>query len=472
MELIVRPRSEALVSLLSLKGSLPSPQAPSNVWSASRSRDFSLPLASSAVALALAASSLHIALLGLISLLLSSLVFAPSFSSAFRSLKHDYRVDNEVLVASRLIIFISMNFYCVAALDAFLKTLASRLHGRSKSRYELRVLSWIASVMECRDGAGSVAQSDPFLSSESMRLLQVPMEKTNLDRLAARSADRMAPCMMGAFFLALPIYGANLAASFLMTSFGAHVRTLSPTTLRELLSRSMDQGVLIRNIDALVAFCERPTLVVDLAKVPDSEVMSTLMAWSHSKGTFTGAPAKGIGHVYFLASESDSYHRKLLCELAGDRLLVAGDRDSRNDQLNQLAESHGKVIYVGDAQESLRICSSRIVSVAVDSEVRMSTADVVMTTDLISGLASVLDAAKWHSKSGRYNWRTPVGCDCLDISTTLLAHFGVFYSTLFNYTGLLSGILVSKRGPQPIGNRQEIERSSDSPRHIGRPVMS
>lgn len=422
-------------------------------------RGLSLPLSGAAMGLALGAASFHIASLGVASLVLSAIVFIPTLRSAVLRLKNDYRVDNDVLTASRLIVFVALNFYVVAALDALLRSVAGRLHWNSKVRYDRRIRRFVATATEQGIADASPIQRRVLASSEAMRLAEVALEKGQMDLKAARAADKMAPYMMGAFLFSLPVYGANLAASFLMTSFGAHLRTLSPTTLREVLSRAIDQGVVVRNTEVLAAMTKRPALVVDIDMVSDSNVLSTLASWAATgEDAIESAPHGRFESVYFLATEADVKERSLLCELAGASLLVAHSEESKQRHLDAVIGECHKVVYVGDCAGEPTLCSPNLLLVARVAHPQATFADVLVVSDLIAGLETLHEASERYDMQGRSNWRFPVLCDCLDISTTVFIHFGVFYSALFNYTGLITEILAAKRDKrsavdQPVSRR-------------------
>lgn len=438
VELRVRPRGERPARTTSIPEDC-SLFSPLGDCGASDSRPIEFPLAGAALGLAMLATLSHVAVLGTFSLVLSCLVFSPSFVSAWRTLRKDYRIDNNVLTAARLVVFASMNFFFVAALDATFRSLAGSLHRRARTRYESRVLR----LKKAYEVNRFKANLEGILhEAEFLRLTQVPLEKSPEDLRAARSADRMAPFMMGAFLFSLPVYGANLAASFLLTSFGAHVRTLSPTLLREELAQAIDRGILIRNTEVFQVLAETPALVVDLRIVEDSQMVAELINLLSLK---SAGKLGSFGAVYFLAPKVEAEAGGLLVDLVGEHLLPVSDEVALEDRLEQVIEQHGNAVLLSGGGRSPILCGGRLVNITVADLAKIGAADVVIGSDLVFGLEYLIRLSNRYAQKSRFNWSGPLVCDLLDISTTVFIHFGVFYSTLFNYAGLLSGIINSGR---------------------------
>jgi hypothetical protein len=61
---------------------------------------------------------------------------------------------------------------------------------------------------------------------------------------------------------------------------------------------------------------------------------------------------------------------------------------------------------------------------------------VLLVGDSSVALKQTLDAAGQLKRRQDFNLRAPIGFDLIDIATTVSVHFGLFYSVLFNYSGL------------------------------------
>ena len=58
----------------------------------------------------------------------------------------------------------------------------------------------------------------------------------------------------------------------------------------------------------------------------------------------------------------------------------------------------------------------------------------------LRGVLGIFGLARLFFAKQRFNLLAPFGIDLIDISTTVFLHFGLFYSVLLSYAGLLTGM--------------------------------
>lgn len=306
-----------------------------------------------------------------------------------------------------------------------------------------------------------VEQPPPPAVADEIRtaLLQTVTRKSWTQQVGEASADRMAPRMLIAFGLTLPLLGANQAAAFLTTGFGAHLRTLGPYIIRNFLLPAAQQGILIKDARAL----EKANLVNTL--LFDARVLSAPAVRVHAKTlihTLRQRPwlMQGVTPhrfaVYVLVdSGEDEAARELVAELGLDDYFAETLTIARATLVESLQQGGRFICYVGTGQGDDQVMTKATVAIAHRGLTTLTTnaAQVVLLDNDLGQLGRFFDlAAAFMVKQG-FNLITPIGVDLVDIATTLLIHFGLVYSVLFNYTGLLLSMaqarLPTRQQPTP-----------------------
>ena len=161
----------------------------------------------------------------------------------------------------------------------------------------------------------------------------------------------MAPQMLLTFALTLPLLGANHAAAFLTTSFGNHLRTLGPYTVRNFLIPAAEQGIVIKVARAL----ELANLVNVL--IFDQNVLADPVARAHAKAVIHALrqrprllqrlTAHEFAIYHFVAAGDEAYGQQLTAELGLDDYFVANSTAARTAVIERLQLSGRVVAYVG-----------------------------------------------------------------------------------------------------------------------------
>lgn len=355
-------------------------------------------------------------ILATVSLPLSLFVFVPTFATAYRSLRQERRITNPVLVTTRLGVCVVMNFYGIAALDAFLFSVAQRWNGRSRQAWSQTLDTLFAEQPEW--------ETRHFLE-------QAVGQTTSMEQQAQASANRMAPFMLTAFVVTLPFYGANRAASFLMTGFGAHLQTLGPTTLHEVLRQAAEQGIVVKNGRLLETATLSNVLLLDAKLLlPQADKQSLLYA---------------LRQQLAAAQEVDTHAIKImavgvpqpwLTEAGVDEVIPPTEKTA---VLAQLQAAGQRVCYVGDGLTEADIMAQAHLSVSLNglATAAEDAAQVILLDGDLATLQQFFAGATHFQQQQALNLSTPIWFDFVDISTTVIAHLGLLYSTLFNYSGLL-----------------------------------
>ncbi len=284
----------------------------------------------------------------------------------------------------------------------------------------------------------------PALAAEiRTALLQAVARKSWTQQMGETSADRMAPRMLIAFGLALPLLGANQAAAFLTTSFGAHLRNLGPYTVRNFLIPAAQQGILIKDARALEKANLVNTLLFDAGVLNDPAVRAQARRlieelrqrpWLMQGVT----PHRFAAHVLVTSGEEEMA-RELVAELGLDDYFAEPSTSDRAVLIERLQQGGRFVCYVGTGHEDDLVMEKATVAIAHRRLTTLTTnaAQVVLLDKDLGQLGRFFDlAAAFIMKQG-FNLLAPVGVDLVDIATTVFIHFGLVYSVLFNYMGLL-----------------------------------
>jgi cation transport ATPase len=166
--------------------------------------------------------------------------------------------------------------------------------------------------------------------------------------------------------------------------------------------------------------------------------------------------------VYVFTEADDA-----LCALAGvDECFNAVTADERVAWIHQWQAAGKQVCYVGSGAGDSAACQVANLSVVVQAVLpaTLPTEDLpdafLLGTDL-QAVPHLFALAAAFGDCQRFNLLAPMGVDVVDISTTLLLDFGLVYSVMFTYVGLLLGMgRTHWRKPQALpANRQSLPAS-------------
>ena len=276
-------------------------------------------------------------------------------------------------------------------------------------------------------------------------LVESVEQQTIVEQAGAKGADRMAPQMLLTFALTLPLLGANHAAAFLTTSFGNHLRTLGPYTVRNFLIPAAEQGIVIKVARAL----ELANLVNVL--IFDQNVLADPVARAHAKAVIHALrqrprllqrlTAHEFAIYHFVAAGDEAYGQQLTAELGLDDYFVATSTAARTAVIERLQLSGRVVAYVGDGQADAPAMTKAQVSIGWQGIATLPTnqAQVVLLGGDLRPLLTFFELAATFAAKQGFNLFVPIGLDLVDIGTTILLGFDLGYSILFTYSGLLLG---------------------------------
>lgn len=377
--------------------------------------------------------------LATVSLPLSLFVFVPTFKVAYRTLREEQRITNPVLVTTRLGVCVVMNFYGIAALDAFLFSVAQKWNGRSRQKWTQTLDNVFA-----QQPASEIRQ----------HLEQVAAQKTSAQQRGEASANQMAPWMLGAFVVTLPFYGANRAASFLMAGFGAHLPTLGPTTVQEFMRQALEQGMVVKNGRSLETATSSTVLMLD----------ASLLLEQADKQTLLDAIRQQLAAAQEIANEDIKIvvvgtPQSWLAAAGVDEIIPSADRAATVATLQAAGQ---RVCYVGDGLADAEIMAEARLAISLNglATAAEDAAQVILLDGNLTTLHRFFAGAAQLQQQQALNLSTPVWFDLADVSTTVVAHLGLFYSTLFNYSGLLWRTRGAKR---PFFPKSQAQMEIDHP---------
>ena len=188
-------------------------------------------------------------------------------------------------------------------------------------------------------------------------LLQTVARKSWTQQVGEASADRMAPRMLLAFGITLPLLGANHAAAFLTTGFGAHLRTLGPYTVRNFLIPAAQQGILIKDARALEKANLVNTLLFDVRVLCQPAVRTQAKMQIHTLRQRPWLMQGVTPHrfaVYLLVNNGeDELARELVAELGLDDYIVESLTSDRAMLVEHLQQGGRFICYVGTGQDDV-----------------------------------------------------------------------------------------------------------------------
>lgn len=286
----------------------------------------------------------------------------------------------------------------------------------------------------------------PLLNDKILQTLERTAEyKTWTQKIGEMSAARMAPAMLLSFAIAWPLLGANQAAAFLTTGFGANMRTLGPHTVRNFVLAAAQQGILIKNARALEQANLVNTIIFDGRVLTDPAVRSdakTIIHKLRQRPWLSARTSRQPFSVYVMVNhDEEELGRQLVAELGLDDYFAESMLVTRASLLEQLQLGGRMICYVGTGQNDEIVMNKALVGIAhrnlENSE--NNAAQIVLVDNDLRRLGNVFDFGLLFAAKQGTNLLAPIGVDLLDITTTLLIHFGLVYSVMFNYLGLLIG---------------------------------
>ncbi|MGB1249027.1 MAG: hypothetical protein ACPG8W_00225 [Candidatus Promineifilaceae bacterium] len=368
--------------------------------------------------------------LAVMSLPLSLAVFAPTLQDAYQTLREERRINNDVLTATRLGLCTVMHFYGIAALDAFLQSVSRKLHMQSEQDWEATRQSIISQL--ATDEVTEQRLASWFTHSvETQSAVQTR---------GALQADRFAPYMFASFFATLPFYDAGRAGAFLMTSFGAHTNMLSPTTVRDFVNQAAHHSILVRDARAL-----------ESAETCDLLIINTDLLAKHTARSNFSLALKALRQqhpdllVIAISHKQNTPARAILHRTVGlDEWICVASQADQVDTLQTFQRQGRHVCYIGDGITDQALLSAAHLSIAINPQTMESDNPahiILLGQDPFTRLDHLFTLASQFNHRQAFNFKAPIVFDVLDITTTIVIHFGLFYSVLFNYSGLLLSTL-------------------------------
>jgi len=500
-------------------------------------------VASTALGLTLVSTFLATPALSLAGIPLTLYVFAPTFRTAWRSLREQRRIDNPVLDATRVVLCVIMRYDLVLALNGCLQAVSQQFFVRAEEdfRQELATLfgdtqtqawlyangaelpvplhqltngavvvlgpgdtipadglvlygtAWIDQRLATGDpepawkwkgervAATSVVQSgqlyvqleqasaSPLLPTIRATLAETVDQKTLVQQMGERSADRMAPRSLLVFAIALPLLGPNQAAAFLTTGFGNNLRTLGPYAVRNFLIPAAQQGILIKDARALEKANLVNTIIFDRHILQEPTVRAEAKAVIHTlrqRPWLLESVSKQRFAIYMLVNQGQEEEaRRLTAELGLDDYLVESGVSARATLLERLHQGGRVICYVGrgDAVDAPVMAKAQVAIAWRELEsITTNAAQVVLVDQDLRRLPRFFELAAAFGVKQGFSLVAPIGLDLVDLATTIFIHFGLVYSILFNYTGLWLGATYA-RPPLLATNETAITNTATEP---------
>lgn len=266
--------------------------------------------------------------------------------------------------------------------------------------------------------------------------------KTFVQQLGETSGKRAAPLAFVTFCLTIPWLGVNRAASFLCTSFGGNMRLLGPVAARHTIQQAAQESILIKESRALELANFVNCLVIDgrLLLEPSiqlyaGEIIQELRQRNWQANGLFGRPFA----VYVLAEQEHEGLRTAAALVNAADVFVEPLSIGRAAVIDRLQRSGCAVCYVGSGQDDEAVMEKALVSVAVGGALSApsSPAQLVLVEKNLALLLTFFEMSAQFLNKERFSLLTPVMMDITDIATTLVMHFGLVYSTFFNYGSLI-----------------------------------
>jgi cation transport ATPase len=266
--------------------------------------------------------------------------------------------------------------------------------------------------------------------------------KTFVQQLGEGSGRRAAPLSFATFLLTIPWLGINRAASFLCTSFGANMRVLGPVAARSTIQQAAQEGILIKESKALELANFVNCLVIDGQTLLDpgvrlhaAEIVQELRQRNWQATGLFGRPFA----VYVLADGEHEGLRSAAAAIGAEDVFVEPLSIGRAAVIDNLQRSGRAACYVSKGQDDGPVMEKALVSVALGGALSAPTnpAQIIFVEKSLAPLLPFFEISTQFLEKERFSLLTPVMMDLTDITTTIVIHFGLIYSTFFNYGSLL-----------------------------------
>ncbi|MEM7130903.1 MAG: hypothetical protein AAF702_31570 [Chloroflexota bacterium] len=295
---------------------------------------------------------------------------------------------------------------------------------------------------------------------------------TFAQQLGERSGDSMAPFSLLAFFLTLPVWGANRAAAFLTTSFGIQMRTLGPYLRHNFVDLAARQQILVRDARGLEMANLVNTIIINAETVVDpahhKDIKEMLYQLRQHPWPMKQTSSQPFA-IYLLATGAKTGTKAqevqaLAAELGFDDYFVEPLSLQKAALIERLQSSGRFVCYVGNGVEEAIVMEKAFVTVSCQgaSTITKDTAQIVLLTPHPGKLDRLFVLATQFAAKEGSSILWPFVMDIVDISTTVFMHLGLVYSLLMNYSGFFASA-ISGRAPlsRHMGKRPGEDTSSD-----------
>jgi cation transport ATPase len=316
-------------------------------------------------------------------------------------------------------------------------------------------------------------QAPPSGADIRAELEQAVLAETLIQRLGERNGEKMAPWMLGAFALSVPLLGVSRAGVFLTTRFGAQMGRLGPHTTRRALDQGARHGIFIRDPRAFelaplvnLVIIEASVLRPEPARRHAAELIGALRRrWPAA----AGLSRRFAVHVL---AETEAEGRALAEALGFDDYLVEPSALARARLVRDLQMAGRHVCYVGrgDTPRDAAALGAALLGVAhcPDGVAGESAAKAVLSDPELRGLAGLFELAAAFAARQGGNLFTQYGVDLLDISTTVFLNFGLLYSVLLSHAGLLASAAGSGYPrPRSVAKRAGAGEAPEEPPTLG-----
>ncbi|MGB0384853.1 MAG: hypothetical protein ACPGWR_08535 [Ardenticatenaceae bacterium] len=296
---------------------------------------------------------------------------------------------------------------------------------------------------------GVKEQVNPFEIRDSLQ--EAVANGTRMQQFGETGGQKTKLGMFAAFAVALPIWrNASRATGFLTTSFGSQMNSLGPYTLQNFINLASQQGILIKDARALESANLVNTIVID------ARLLSKPAVRAQIKGVLNDLRQRrwpmqslfGQSLALYLLSDGDELGSKqLAAEFGFDEYVVEASLTGRVAVIEGLQSKGRFVCYVGDGVKDALIMKQALISVSTRGAATITSdaAQVILVDQHLNQLGALFDLATEFSSKQRFNLAWPLLMDLVDIGTTLFMRFGLSYSLLFTYSGVLISAANAKR---------------------------
>ncbi|MGB0848482.1 MAG: hypothetical protein ACPGSM_17260 [Thiolinea sp.] len=355
-------------------------------------------------------------LVGMATLPVTLYVLSPALKHTWQKLRKERRVDDQALVSGRMAVYLVFNYPVIAALDATLYSYSKRYFLQRETQFRRKLLQ----------------QNLPAPVIEQML-----EQSSETQRIGERYSDRTVPWMLATFTLTLPLLGPNLAAAFLTTNFGGHLRKLGPHTGNRFLAEALEQGVIVLHVDALEQLSNADIILID------ESVVALEHGWANGQQWLQVLRNQYVAQYYLVSHQDKRVSDDLMNALGFDNCISSSEQAHT---IQNLQQSGHRICVIDSLGDSDAVIGPVVLSTAELSDSLVCTDYVRMqlATGSLTQLPEVFALAKAFSAKQQFNLKAPILIDLVDISSTLLIDLGLVYSVLFTYSGLAVGVINSR----------------------------